>query len=268
SGGFGRGWDYATHANGKRIYLLTDPNRLAIVLDWMLGLRKGHNTTDVHMEIVNGETGLQLAITIQTQSIRSFSDSAGCADSCGSDCTEGCPILQMAEYGLEERACRKIIKELGGELSVENNGSGSMIVIRHPLIPAFDKKKDVISPMNEIRDLARRGGNNVDLLECEVDGPGVQAENEEALLCDLAERCREVFAEGDIIARGKPKGKCYFALLNRQPEEIAHTISHIEGCWDGTADNERRIHVFLLQRFTPEPGEDSEALLSTLSPVA
>jgi CheY-like chemotaxis protein len=263
----GRELNFSSADRGQNIYLLTDPNRFAIVLDWMFGLRRDHNGGNFQVTVESGEEGSQLVIVSETDSLRSLSGDSDYSEHGSSEGASACPILLMAEFGLQERACRRIVKELGGVLSVEGNGAGGKIVLRHPIVPAFDNKKDVLRPLKEIRESAHLGGNNVDLLECEVFGPGLESGSEESILLDLAERCRAVLAEGDTIVRGKQKGRCYLALLNRQPEEIAHTIHHIEGCWRELEDSERHLNVFLLQRFAPEL-DDTEALLSTLSTVS
>jgi hypothetical protein len=250
----------------QKIHLLTDPLRFAIVIDWMLAMREQHDAGDFHVEVERRDEGSQLVMVSNAPGLRSLSNESG-PDECGNaDTTSACPILLMAEFGLQERACRRIISELGGELSVESNGTAGKIVIRHPIVPSFDNQKDILRPLKEIRESAHLGGNNVDLLECEVFGPGMQSCSEEKLLCDIADRCRVVMAAGDVIVRGKQKGRCYLALLNRQPEEIAHTIKQIESCWEEAEKNERHLNVFLLQRFAPEVG-DVEALLSSIGTI-
>jgi CheY-like chemotaxis protein len=262
-----RGMSFDSINHGRNTYLLTDPVRLAIVLDWMFALKKEHDEGDFRLEVEHREEGSQLVIISEQHSLRSMSGDSDYPERHSTQASSSCPILLMAEFGLEERACRRIIRELGGELSVEGNGAVGKIVVRHPIIPAFDNKKDIIRPLKEIRESAHIGGNYVDLLECEIFGPGVEADSEESILCDIADRCRAVMAEGDLIVRGKQKGRCYLALFNRQPEEIAHTISHIEGCWEEVEKNDRHLNAFLLQRFASEL-IDTEALLSTLTTVS
>ncbi len=258
---------FGSIGGGKRIHLLTDPVRFAIVLDWILSLRRKHNTGNLRVEVEHGEAGSQLVIALDTPSLRSFSMDSGYSETGNRENASACPLLLMAEFGLEERACRRIIRELGGELSVESNGAGANIVIRHPFVPAFDNQKDIQRSLKAIRESAHSGGNNVDLLECEIYGPGMKSGSEESFLCNLADRCRAVLAEGDVIVRGKQKGRCYLALLNRQPEEIVPTIKHIEGCWEEAENDGRHLNVYLLQRFAPELG-DIEATLSSFSTVA
>jgi CheY-like chemotaxis protein len=257
----------AQMGGAQKIHFLTDPVRLAIVIDWMLAMGDQHDAGDFHVQVEHRDDDSQLVMVSSAPRLRSFSKEFARGRSGDPDTASACPILLMAEFGLEERACRKIISELGGELSVESNGTDGKIVIRHPIMPSFDNQKDILRPLKDIRESAHLGGNNVDLLECEVFGPGMQSSSEENVLCDIAERCRAVMASGDSIVRGKQKGRCYLALLNRQPEEIAHTIKHIESCWEEAERNERHLNVFLLQRFAPEVG-DVEALLSSISTIS
>ncbi len=250
-----------------KMYLITDPDRLAQVFEWIMGEEKRRDRKNIQYKIDRSEEGSRLVVYSKFDDQHPFAGNSDHPQGCSMGKTSFCPIPLMSESGLEMRACRTVVEALEGELLVEKNGSGNLIKLSLPVLPSYDRKTDFVSPMKNFREAAQSSGKSMDLLRCEIIDLDMPENGELSLLYEFIHRCRAALTEGDAVVRGKQEGMCYLALLDRRPEDVDHIIDYLRRSWNELEENGRDLDVLLLQRITPDM-TDAEALSATLDALS
>ncbi|NIM20417.1 MAG: response regulator [Candidatus Latescibacteria bacterium] len=249
-----------------RIYLFTDPERLLTVLEWAVGTANGGG--DGVMQLLLDDTQKEVHLVVRSNGENRES---GAANPCSgrvnpSTSVSACPIPFITEFKLEERACRTIIEALGGKLWTEGREAERLVCLDLPILPSYDRRKDFTLPMKRVREMTRLQGKSMDLLKCEIINHSASTGSEASLLYELLEGFHAALTKGDVVIRGKRVGMCYLALVDRQPEEIDHTIRFLRTCWEEMETDGRDLDIIFLQRVTPD-SKDVESLLATIDNV-
>ena len=235
-----------------KIFLYTDPDRLADAMYWLISCYSGENARPPQLEFHHDREGARLIIAFKLDPQEPRPESILHNRHCEKQKSAFCPIPLLSEVGLEMRASRTVIEALGGDLTIEKNGCGGMLCIRLSVFPDYDRIVDFIRPLKQIRELAQLNGQSLDLLKCELDDYREGDGDEMTILYELIKNSFSSLAEGDGVVRGKSNGTCYLALLDRRPEDIDHTIEYLRRSWADLSIGGKTIDVLLLQRVTPD----------------
>ncbi len=249
----------------RKAYLFTDPERLASVIEFLMGNEARLDREQTRIDV--NEAGGALTLTIVMEAREPTPCGASLVDAIGGNEVKPhspCGLFE-SEVGLERRAYRSIVDSLGGNLSIENRGKRKRAILRLPILPRYDRRKDFIHPLRSLREAAELAGKSVSILRCEIIGDDVSLSNESTLLHEFVEKCHAGLARGDTVVRGKNKGVYYVSLLDRTQEEVDHAIVFLRNCWHDGGDTKNCLHVTLLQRIDAG-SKYPEALLASLEP--
>jgi CheY-like chemotaxis protein len=115
-------------------------------------------------------------------------------------------IGRFARAALDE-----IVRALDGRWWGEGNGVGSSFHLLLPIWPPYDRRRDLVHPMRQVRRAGGLAGQPVTFLALTVDAP------DDPLL--VLPRCRQALAEGEAILRSRRPGDFYLLLVDRRREE-------------------------------------------------
>jgi CheY-like chemotaxis protein len=235
-----------------KIFLYTDPDRLAEVISWLISCYSSENALPPQFDLQHDRDKARLIITLKLDHREPHPEENIKNRRCEKRNSLFCPIPLLSEAGLEMRASRTVIEALGGDLTIEQNGGGGMLHIRLPIFPDYDRTIDFIRPLKQIRELAQLNGQSLDLLKCELDNYEAGKVDEITFLYELIKNSFSALTEGDGVVRGKSNGTCYLALLDRRSEDIDHAIEYLQHSWAAQGTAGKTIDVLLLERVTPD----------------
>ena len=96
------------------MYLITDPDRLAQVFEWIMGEKRHRDRKNIQCGIERSEEGSRLFIFSKFDDQHPFAGNSSHPQGCSMSKASFCPIPLMSESGLEMRACRTVVEALEG----------------------------------------------------------------------------------------------------------------------------------------------------------
>jgi CheY-like chemotaxis protein len=236
----------------NKIFLYTDPDRLIEAMSWLGCCYGSENALPLQFDFQHDRERARLIITLKLDHWEPHPEAnISCLDE-ENQHSPFCPISLLSEANLEMRASRTVVEALGGELAIEQTGSGGMLSIRLPIFPDYDRNVDFIRPLKQIQELAQQNGQNLDLLKCELANNEIGKMDEITFLYELINNSLLDLAEGDGVVRGNGNGTCYLALLDRQPEDIEQLNDYLHNNWVDRSGEGKSVDILLLERVDPD----------------
>jgi CheY-like chemotaxis protein len=203
----------------SEVLLFTDPDRLRTVIQHFLGEKSDGDHVDLVLHTDSSRGSGEVVLEFK----RNRRDD-GCSGSHASPRSGAGDGAHGMGHDFETRACQKIVGELGGEVVV-----GETVRISLPRRPPFDRRKDLVNPLQWIRKTARLNGRSVSFLRCELrdgsarGGCGVEADRE------VLRRGLAALGDGGYLVRGREPGSYYLAMIDQDRdllERVLRSMKH------------------------------------------
>jgi CheY-like chemotaxis protein len=214
-------------------FCFTDPDRLRAVVRYLLEVAPFDENRSLTIEYGVMEGGDRVELRFDTWRVNVGGSDLGSSSSMDDAATV--PGSRDAERvatslegdGFEQRAFRRIIASLDGEIRDNQSGDDAGVSVVFPVSPRFDPREDFDFPVGCLREAAMLSGRTISLIRCCMGhgtrtGSGISDEAREFFI-----KCRSALSEGDALVRGRPDGTYYLVLLGRPSKEIDHVLDFL-----------------------------------------
>jgi CheY-like chemotaxis protein len=260
-----------------RLYVFTDPEILATVVDCIVGAGPQNSRRIVRLDHDPAAACCHLDVLIEQPSAPVSTVETGARPIDGAD--------SISSNDFEYRAYKTLLSRIGADLAIEGDGDHRWIRLRIPRYPSWNRDKDFVDPVRHVRTVGRgpdhsteaRGARtmrSVHVVKCDLgehagrdylgtDNPAVR---------DFLGRVASVVSTTDAVVRGNQHGTIYLALCDRTQHELDRVITFLENgeVWGLAETKSRGIadgpFVWEPQRIDAD-GPEIDRLILDLEPV-
>jgi hypothetical protein len=205
------------------LYLFTDPDRLRSVIEYFLSSASGAFVESCHVE--NGGRDIVIEITNTDTARVPLGDAPLCAQG---SALNALLDLSCDVSDFERRACRHLVKALGGRVSVSNGGGVERTRLFLPVFPEYERGADYTTPLEHLHRAAVLNGRRVTLVKCTTHGSRREAGRVPAADREFLQRCLSTLSDGDVLVRGWRDGEYYLGVVERTDAHVEEMIAFLE----------------------------------------
>jgi DNA-binding response OmpR family regulator len=243
----------------RPLYVFTDPELVSTLVDCALGVGPPSSRREIRLDYDPARESCRLDVHVDYGYTTVSTD--------GAVSTRFDEWEPTSALDFEYRALQTLLGELGGEVVMEKDESHKWICIQLPRYPHYDREKDFLEPVRNLRPPGDEGGSpphihsvhSVHFVKCDL---GERASRDYLATEDpdvrgFFDRVTSVLSEGDAVIRSKQHGTIYLALFGRSDHELDHVVGFLAGKNgdDTPADGDGKPYVWKPQTIASDQQE-------------
>jgi CheY-like chemotaxis protein len=242
-------------ANGRKICVFTDPDRLSTILRHLFKAGRSEGPVSHAVKLSPGSVRIEFRNTVF---LAADEPSGRTMDFLRE------PALANGISGFARGVFEQLVQALDGSIQTLRNGDNDSVCLSLPVAPSYEQDADFDRPLASLRKAATLSGRGLTLFRCRI------ACDEKAtpfVTREFLRRCLTTLSEGDMLVRGKVDNTYYLALVARDPEQIEHVLSLLnEPLASGGRSNSGHVEATLVRSILPGemPTEDLLPVLETV----